>query len=115
MIAAVRVRGDVDARRNVSETLENMGLRRKNQCAVYEDSEAIKGMMRASKDFIAYGPINGETEERLAEANGGKLEHGDIVNLSPPSGGFRDTRRNSGQGGSLGKRDDMDDLIGRMV
>lgn len=35
--------------------------------------------------------------------------------LSPPSKGFKDGKRHYNQGGSVGKRDDMDELIGRMV
>lgn len=35
--------------------------------------------------------------------------------LSPPSKGFNGTRTHYRQGGSLGERDDMDDLLRRMI
>lgn len=35
--------------------------------------------------------------------------------LSPPSKGYRDTRRHYQQSGSLGERDDMDELLRRMM
>lgn len=35
--------------------------------------------------------------------------------LSPPSNGFKDTRRHYRQSGSLGERDDMDELLRRML
>ncbi len=35
--------------------------------------------------------------------------------LSPPSKGFKDSRRHYKQGGSLGERDDMDALLQRMI
>ncbi len=48
----------------------------------------------------------------------GKL-HSDGLNvpfrLSPPSKGFRNPKQHYRQGGSVGKRDDMDELLGRMV
>lgn len=58
----------------------------------------------------------------LAEA----LERGDVVwrkmdgvkplfRLSPPRKGYRSTKRSFTEGGSLGKRDSIDDLIMRMV
>ena len=115
MIAAVRVRSDIDARHKTSRTLENLGLVKNNQCTVYEDSDSIRGMMKASKDYIAYGEIKEETVEKLEERKGEELENGDVISLAPPTKGYKDTKKNQGQGGSLGKRDDMDELIERMV
>lgn len=56
------------------------------------------------------------------------LENGDVTlsklrskglqvpfRLSPPSKGFKDSRRHYNQAGSLGERDDMDDLLKRMI
>lgn len=37
------------------------------------------------------------------------------IRLSPPSKGYSDPKRQYRQGGSVGKRDDMDDLLGRMM
>lgn len=36
------------------------------------------------------------------------------LRLSPPAKGYRDTKRHARQGGSLGERDDMADLLQRM-
>ncbi len=115
MIAAVRIRSDTDARQKVARTLDNLGLRRNNQCVVHEDSESIRGMLNVVKDYVAYGEIDEETVEKLEERRGEILENGDTVNLSPPSKGYRSTKKNHGQGGSLGERPDMNELISRMV
>ncbi|MBC5793197.1 MAG: uL30 family ribosomal protein [Nanohaloarchaea archaeon] len=115
MIAAVRVRGPVDLNETVNNTLDNINLNTKNQVVVFEENEAIMGMMNSVKDYITYGEISDEVVEKLEERKGESLESGDTVNLSPPSGGFEDTKRNTGQGGSLGKRENIDELLERMV
>lgn len=115
MIGAVRIRGDVKVSQKVSRTMNDLKLRKKNQCVVFEDSEAVRGMMNAAKDYIAYGELDDETLEKLEERKGSEIESGDTVNLSPPSKGFKNTKTNYGQGGSLGKRDDFSDLVDRMV
>lgn len=115
MIAAVRVRGDVDVDVKISTTLQNLNLEKRNQCVVFEDSDSIRGMLNHAKDYITFGEVSKETLEALEEKNGEELESGDTVNLTPPSGGFEDTKKQVGQEGSLGQRDDMDSLVQRMV
>ncbi|MDY6761536.1 MAG: uL30 family ribosomal protein [Candidatus Nanohaloarchaea archaeon] len=108
MLAAVRVRGIPDTPENVSATLESLQLTQKNACVVLEDTDSNRGMLDAAKDFVAYGEVSEETADTLG-IDGGP------VRLSPPSGGFKDPKRQYGQGGSVGKRDDMDALLDRML
>ncbi len=115
MIAAIRVRGDVDVRRKTSNTLENLKLEKRNQCVIYKDDESIKGMLNLSKDYITYGKISEETIEKLSERKGEEIKHGDKINLSPPKGGFKDTKKHVNQGGTLGERENMDKIIQKMV
>ena len=115
MIAAVRIRGMQDVRQKVARTLDNLGLRQKHQVVVFEDDPSVKGMMKTAKDFIAYGEISDDTVEALEERSAEDVEHGSVVNLRSPKGGFKDTRKQVGQGGSLGERDDLDDLLNKMV
>lgn len=115
MIAAVRVRGPVDLDEQINNTLDNLNLDSKNKLVVFEENEAVEGMMNKVKDFITYGEVSDEVVEKLEERNGKEIKSGDSVNLSPPSGGYRDTKKNTGQGGSLGKRENMDELVERMV
>ncbi len=115
MIAAVRVRGDVDVRQKVSRTLQDLNLEKRNSCVVFEDNDSVRGMLKVSKDYIAFGEISEETLEKLSERKGKEIESGDVIRLSPPTGGFKGTKRQVGQGGSLGKRENMDELIQKMV
>lgn len=115
MIAAVKVRGSIDARHKAKRTLEDLNMNKRNQCVVFEDSDSIRGMLNRAKDYITYGEISDETLEKLEERKGEELESGDTVNLTPPTGGFKNTKKQVGQGGSLGKRENLDELIQKMV
>lgn len=111
MLAAIRVRGQVDVPEKISATLDSLGLRKRNQLVlIQEDNDAHKGMLNKAKDYIAYGEISEELAEELQE----KSEDG-AVSLTPPSGGFSDTRKNVADGGALGKRKEMDELVQKML
>ena len=116
MIAAVRVRGQVDVPKKIDRTLDSLGLRKKNQVIlVDEDQDSLKGMMKQAKDYIAYGTVSEDTVEKIEEAKGEEVESGSKFSLTPPSGGFRDTRKNYAENGALGNRDDMDELLHKMI
>ncbi len=115
MIGAVKVRGSVDVDRKIKQTLQHISLDKKNKVVILEENSSNEGMLKKAKDYITYGEISEETLQRLEERNGADLENGDTVTLSPPTGGYKDTKKNVSQGGSLGKRQNMDELINKMV
>jgi len=104
-LVAVKIRGSVDARENTQKTLETLSLTKKFKAKVLENNKSNKGMLKDAKDYIAYGTV----DENLAE----KAE--EQTHLSPPSGGLKSTKRQYHQGGSLGKRDDMETLLEKML
>lgn len=112
MIAAIRIRGKMDTSHNVERNLETLGLVQPNQLLLTEDKPEIKGMLKKAKDYIAYGEISEETLNKITEqeVNGSKT-----IKLSPPSGGYKGTRKNVNEGGSLGKRRDMDQLLQKFI
>ncbi|MFP4038641.1 MAG: uL30 family ribosomal protein [Candidatus Nanohaloarchaea archaeon] len=114
MIAAVKVRGSVDAPHTIEDTMQNLGLENRNQIVFYEENDSIKGMMNKAKDFITYGEVSDdiieEVEERYEE-----VESGTVIDARPPSKGFRNTKKGVNQSGSLGKRDSIDSLLKRMI
>ncbi|MCJ7429296.1 MAG: uL30 family ribosomal protein [Candidatus Nanohaloarchaeota archaeon QJJ-5] len=140
MLAAVRVRGQPDLNKRQEETLENLGLTQKNHGILLPDTEAMRGMLRTVKDAVTYGQIDAETAASVLNARGtvpddedvqdiadalddGSLTKSEaqdrgvdlVLRLRPPSGGYADTRHHVGQGGSLGERETMDDLLERMA
>lgn len=114
MIAAIKVRGNVDVPKPIKDTMTNLGLKNRNQIRLYEDTESIRGMLNKAKDYIAYGEVSEETVEKLEERYG-NAEVGETISARPPSKGFKNTRKNVNQGGSLGKHENIDELIERMV
>jgi len=114
MIAAVRLRGPVDVDQQTEDTLSNLNLHKTNQLVVFEESRSIRGMMNHAKDFITFGEVTEETVEMIEEEEG-SFESGDSFDTRPPRKGYEDTRSQVGQGGSLGEREDMDELVRRML
>ncbi len=115
MIAAIRIRGNRDTPHDIERTMENLNLDKRNQCVIYEDEESIQGMFNKVKDFVTYGEISDEMIEELEDSRDVEVEHGTTVSLAPPTGGFKDTKRNVNQGGALGKRENLDELLQKMV
>lgn len=76
MYVLVRMRGSVDIRGSIKDTLHMLRLNRVNHCVVINDTPHNRGMIQQVKDYIAYGIID---EVTLAEilTNRGKLTGGD--------------------------------------
>ncbi len=73
MYALVRVRGEVNVRRTIKDTLQMLRLNKVNHCVLLNDGPHNEGMIRKVKDYVAYGVIDADT---LAEmlSNRGRLE-----------------------------------------
>lgn len=115
MLAAIRVRGAIDTGDKVEKTIQTLNLEKRNQCIILNDEDSIKGMLNKAKDYITFGEVSEETVEKLEERKGEEIEPNDTISLSPPTGGFKSTKKQVGQGGALGERDNMNDLIQKMV
>lgn len=105
-LIAIKIRGSIDADKKIQQTLDTLGLVKKHQARIMENNDSNEGLMRKAKDYIAYGEIE---EDKIEE-----LKQNDTISLSPPSKGFKDTKRQYHQGGSLGKRDDINKLLQKM-
>ncbi|MBP2029238.1 large subunit ribosomal protein L30 [Methanohalophilus levihalophilus] len=76
MYAVVRVRGSINVRGSIADTLSMLRLHRINHCVILEDNPHNKGMIQKAKDFIAYGEIDAENLAQML-TNRGRLEGGD--------------------------------------
>ena len=92
LLAVVRLRGGVKARKEVVETLRMMGLTRVNHCVLLRKGGSEEGMLKKVKDMVTWGEVNKEvlvsllrkrgrlkgelplTEERLGEMGFSSLE-----------------------------------------
>lgn len=75
MYAVVRMRGQVNVRDSIEDTLKMLRLHRINHCVVLQENAHNKGMIQKVKDYVAYGKIDGTTLAQMLK-NRGKLEGG---------------------------------------
>ncbi|AFD00098.1 LSU ribosomal protein L30P [Methanocella conradii HZ254] len=75
MYAIIRLRGSVNTKPDIKDTLKMLRLNQINHCVVVPDTPSYRGMIHKVKDYVAYGPINGETLAMILE-NRGRLVGG---------------------------------------
>ena len=112
-LAVIRVRGLVHVRHDMKQTLDLMGLKKKNNCTIIEDTAVAKGMIKKVQHFITWGPINEEALTALNKRKGKK-----VFALTPPRKGFgrKGIKMPFKLGGALGDRGEkINDLLMRMV
>jgi large subunit ribosomal protein L30 len=76
MYAVVRLRGQVNVRYTIEDTMKMLRLHKVNHCVVVPDNPHFKGMVLKVKDYVAYGKLDSKALAELLE-NRGKLEGGD--------------------------------------
>jgi len=113
-IAVIRIKGEPMIKNPKRRTLEQLNLRRKHNCVILEETPVVKGMLLKVHDLVTWGKVKQETIDALKKK---KAERGIIYRLNPPRGGFerKGIKTPYSIGGALGLRDNMDDLIARMI
>ena len=102
-LAIVRIRGSIGVPRDVVQTLEQLQLKKKNNCVVLEASSTVKGMVQKVKDYVTFGEIDEETEKLLDSK---KSEKDAFYRLQNPKGGFerKGVKMDFNAGGVVGNR-----------
>jgi len=142
-IAVVRVRGIRKMKPKIKKTLEMLRLNKPNHCVVIEDSKPNMGMLNVTRDYIAFGEIDEETlfkliykrgmkgskklnelmdKDKIKQAAGsiskGESKLSDVIDpvfmLHPPRRGYKNIKKPY-PSGDLGKRDDMNLLLRKMM
>jgi large subunit ribosomal protein L30 len=75
MYAVIRLRGGINTRPEIKDTLKMLRLNRVNHCVVIPDTPEYKGMIQRAKDYIAWGKISPEYLALILR-NRGELEGG---------------------------------------
>ncbi len=70
MYAIVQVRGVVNTRREIKDTLRMLRLHHINHCVLVPDTPEYLGMIRKVKDFVAYGEVDEQMIETLLRTRG---------------------------------------------
>ena len=78
MYAVVRIRGDVNVRPDIRDTLKMLRLHSVNHCAVIEETPHYKGMVRKAKDYVAWGIVDAEALTNLLSLRG-RIEGGETL------------------------------------
>ncbi len=131
IIAAIRVRGRVNVRHNIAETLNRLRLKRVNNCVLIKMDDSYYGMIKECSNYITYGEVNEQVLGKLVNSAGIKADPKEIlegkydmkelrkslpIRLHPPRKGYRSIKRNVKQGGALGYMGPgINGLIQRMV
>ncbi|MBI5001550.1 MAG: 50S ribosomal protein L30 [Euryarchaeota archaeon] len=59
--AVIRIRGTVNVKPDVKETLRLLMLTRANHCVLVRESPQAKGMLQKAKDYITWGEVTADT------------------------------------------------------
>ncbi|RLI98570.1 MAG: 50S ribosomal protein L30 [Candidatus Aenigmatarchaeota archaeon] len=131
--AVIRVRGPVNVNRETEHTMKMLRLDRTNHCVIVPSNPTMKGMLHRAEECITWGEVDQATLEKMIAKRGrvdgkkapevaklmlsGKkpVDGTKVFRLTPPSKGYRPTRRFYPKG-ALGYRGDkINNLIRRMI
>jgi len=69
-LAAVRIRGTVNVRKEVEDTLRMLNLQRNCHATLIDDRPSFLGMLRKAQDIITWGEVSKETISILLKKRG---------------------------------------------
>lgn len=75
MYAIVKLRGSVGIKPEIKYTLQLLRLHRINHCAIVDENDYYRGMLKRVKDYVAWGEISEDMLELLLKRRG-RLEGG---------------------------------------
>jgi large subunit ribosomal protein L30 len=138
MIAIIRIKGSVNVRKEIEETLYRLRLRKKFSCVVVNNSKEINGMIKIVKNHVTFGEIDEKTLEDLVEKRGRKIGDKNVkkeevkkivdeinsneiktikpfFRLHPPIKGFKGVKQHYPKGDLGNRKEKINDLIKRML
>lgn len=131
LVAVVRIRGTVNVRGDITETLNRLHLKHVSNCTLIKITDSYNGMLNKCVNHVAYGEIDEPTLTKLLERHSEGLNAKELIagkidteklkdqlpfRLHPPRHGYKSTKLHFKQGGSLGYMGTaINKLITRMV
>jgi large subunit ribosomal protein L30 len=138
MIVIVRIKGLVNIKKDIEETMYRLRLRRKFSCVVINKTKEIEGMIKKINSHVTFGEIDEETLKLLIEKRGKKIgdkpvkkdEISKIIEeiknnkiktikpffrLHPPIKGFKAIKQHYPKGDLGNRKEKINDLIRRML
>lgn len=68
--AVIRLRGDINIRSDIKDTLKFLRINRINHCVLLGEDEISKGMLQKAKDYITWGEVKPEIIARMIVTRG---------------------------------------------
>ena len=131
LVAVVRIRGRVNVRSDITETLNRLHLKRVSNCALIKQTPSLHGMIHKVENYVAYGEIDEPTLTKLLAKHAKSLTAKDVMagkydaaklkemmpfRLHPPRKGYKSTKLSIKNGGNLGYNGaEINRLIARMI
>jgi len=69
-LAVIRMRGRVNVRKTIEDTLQMLNLFRRFNCVIIDDRPSYQGMLQKIKDWATWGEIDSDTVELLLTKRG---------------------------------------------
>ena len=66
----VRVRGSVNVKPKIKETMRIMRLNRVNHCVIVPENDVYRGMLNIIKDYVTWGEVDLDTTQLMLESSG---------------------------------------------
>jgi len=74
-LAIIRIRGRVNVRKTIEDTLQMLNLFRRFNCVIIDDRPSYQGMLHKIKDWATWGEIDSDTVELLLTKRGELAEN----------------------------------------
>ena len=113
-IVIIRMRGEVNTRRDVIDTFKMLGLKRSYSVTILDKTPSNIGMIRKIDNFAAWGEANEETQKLVKEicARSGTST---IGGLKPPKGGVNSKKLHYPRGVLGYNGEKINELVKKMV
>ena len=138
MIAIIRIKGLVNVKKDIEETMQRLRLKKKFSCVVVEENKEIEGMIKKIRNHVTFGKIDDETLKLLIEKRGRKpgnklvkkeeiekiveeIKNNNIkkikpfFRLHPPIKGFKNIKTHYPRGDLGDRKEKINELLRRMI
>lgn len=114
-LGVILVRGLVELKQEIKDTLRMLNLQKKNACVIIDDTPVARGMLKKVESYVTFGEVSDEVIALLKEKRPSSKK---FYSLHPPRGGFerKGIKKPFNLKGALGYRGDkINDLIKKMI
>src|ERR1700733_1852529 len=79
LVVVVRIRGTVNVRGDITETLKRLNLKHVSNCTLLKITDSYNGMLNKCVNYVAYGEIDEPTLTKLLDKHAKDLNAKEIL------------------------------------